>query len=1017
MSKPKLTPSHTICNRIQWDPRLNAGAFTVGYQERTTGTGITEKPVPQWMSNKDIPWHRLRYIRCGDIIVWDREQQLDLLASGQLPPTAWKTTAGPNVPTFPSRLTYHYVAGQWQPIPIQTLSETTPAQLSQLRLFSWNVLCDQYEKQRIRTAERIPAILDQLHHCNAEIILLQEATPQLVEAALNLPWLRDWYISGLPKGADLRPFGLWMLSRTPFSLVEHRYSHQKRVLVGTWPTGTQPLHIANVHLSSNHTPNAPQLREHQLTILLNYLQMLPGDCLIAGDFNGAGDEQAGLLTQHSFIDLWKTLHPEKLGYTFDPQNNPLAGIMSRTGEPGRLDCIWLRTTQPHWQPHLIELFANEPINPQTNPHLFPSDHFALRTTLTPQLPIPLSPQLPNSPTPTYHSALTLIPPIETWPAIQAIRRRHDRHVDRWMPHINLLYGFLPEAYFEQAAERIAIALKDFAPFEITLEGYETFTHHRSSTAWLKPVTNPPNALQQLQATLEQLFPQCNEQSTKSPAGFTPHLSVGQFPTPEAALAQLPPWHPVRFPVTAISLICRQAKTPFEVHYQIDLGTGTVNKLNIQTPPISPTPHLPNPPSPHLPLLDLLHTLEPPLTSSQKEHRQTITDLVSQACAEVLGQLPALYPLGSACLGVETAESDIDLLCIIPSDFSGFKFLEKVREYLQDLCDYGQVVKARVPVLRMQIDGIAVDLLYARCDKDSSTLDLHDENLQNYFDRHSWKALTGCLEANQLIETVSQKIPLPTFQTFLRAVRAWAKTRHLHGNAWGFLGNFSWAILVGWSCTTQTPANLDLETLLAQFFQTLANHDWRLPIALTEAGQQYRVRVPPDWVPVVTSIPPCQNSARNVTRSTAQILKSEFERGAAIIQKVRENQLTINTLFEPATLETQCELILTLTLTSNHPTALELSAGWLEGHIIGLILDLERQLNLFVRPWPTIQKQPAKRMLLLGLKYPAGWRENTTEPAYNLLIQQIVEGFIHQFSKTCETADLVTLIHHLKQQGV
>jgi poly(A) polymerase len=68
-----------------------------------------------------------------------------------------------------------------------------------------------------------------------------------------------------------------------------------------------------------------------------------------------------------------------------------------------------------------------------------------------------------------------------------------------MPHINLLYGFVPEEYFEEAAQAIAQALAQLQPFEVTLTSFETFAHRSSSTAWLRPVAEPSDALHQLQA--------------------------------------------------------------------------------------------------------------------------------------------------------------------------------------------------------------------------------------------------------------------------------------------------------------------------------------------------------------------------------------------------------------------------------------------------------------------------------------------------------------------------------------
>ena len=41
---------------------------------------------------------------------------------------------------------------------------------------------------------------------------------------------------------------------------------------------------------------------------------------------------------------------------------------------------------------------------------------------------------------THQSAVVLIPPREVWAPIQAIRREHDRHLRRWMPHVTLQPG-------------------------------------------------------------------------------------------------------------------------------------------------------------------------------------------------------------------------------------------------------------------------------------------------------------------------------------------------------------------------------------------------------------------------------------------------------------------------------------------------------------------------------------------------------------------------------------------------
>ena len=88
---------------------------------------------------------------------------------------------------------------------------------------------------------------------------------------------------------------------------------------------------------------------------------------------------------------------------------------------------------------------------------------------------------------THTTALALVPPQDVWEPIQEIRRRHDRQVRRWMPHLNLLYPFRPRAEFEAMAEPLAAALLDFAPFEVRLGGFRHFEHRSGScTLWLDP---------------------------------------------------------------------------------------------------------------------------------------------------------------------------------------------------------------------------------------------------------------------------------------------------------------------------------------------------------------------------------------------------------------------------------------------------------------------------------------------------------------------------------------------------
>jgi 2'-5' RNA ligase len=160
---------------------------------------------------------------------------------------------------------------------------------------------------------------------------------------------------------------------------------------------------------------------------------------------------------------------------------------------------------------------------------------------------------------TYQSAVVLVPPTEVWEPIQAIRRVHDRQVRRWMPHVTLVYPFLPRVALDAALPAAAEALAGIAPFKVFLSRLETFRHRGgTSTLWLAP--EPKEALVGVQAALVARFPECDAVG-RFAGGFTPHLSVGQA-RGEAALGalrrELEGWTPLAFTARAVTVIVRGA---------------------------------------------------------------------------------------------------------------------------------------------------------------------------------------------------------------------------------------------------------------------------------------------------------------------------------------------------------------------------------------------------------------------------------------------------------------------------
>ena len=185
---------------------------------------------------------------------------------------------------------------------------------------------------------------------------------------------------------------------------------------------------------------------------------------------------------------------------------------------------------------------------------------------------------PGRGTKTHTTAVVLIPPDEVWEPIQAIRRRHDRQVRRWMPHVTLLYPFRPREEFQEAEREFQAALRGVAPFELSLARFHWFSHGGSSyTLWLATEPTPP--LLNLHRVLLEAAPECDD-TARHRQGFQPHLSVGQFRGPRETLGRLleslqESWRPLRFTARHVSLIWRGMPPDdvFRVDREISLSFG------------------------------------------------------------------------------------------------------------------------------------------------------------------------------------------------------------------------------------------------------------------------------------------------------------------------------------------------------------------------------------------------------------------------------------------------------------
>ncbi|GAB6025037.1 hypothetical protein CHUAL_010142 [Chamberlinius hualienensis] len=268
----------------------------------------------------------------------------------------------------------------------------------------------------------------------------------------------------------------------------------------------------------------------------------------------------------------------------------------------------------------------------------------------------------------------------------------------------------------------------------------------------------------------------------------------------------------------------------------------------------------------------------------------------------------IFTFGSYRLGVHTKGADIDTLCVAPRHIERSDFFTSFYELLKEqkgVTELRAVEEAFVPVIKMNFDGIELDMLFARLalKEIPPNQDLRDESLLKNLDAKCVRSLNGCRVTDEILQQVPN---VENFRLALRAIKLWAKKRGIYSNAMGYLGGVSWAMLVARTC--QLYPNAVAATLVLKFFYVFSKWDWPNPVLLkspeeSKLGFQVwdpRVNVSDRYhlMPIITPAYPQQNSTFNVSHSSRTVMVEEFKLGFTITEDIINGKLPWSKLFEP-----------------------------------------------------------------------------------------------------------------------
>lgn len=919
-----MRTSEEIYHRVRWDARFDPTRFVVGIDfHRHEPKRVA---LAAFVPGGDIPWHRVLFFEADGEVVWDRRAGIDRL--DQSPAGRVRVVQRLRPPFFAPRaaLRWDPSRGLWAPSEAAP-PEPAPETAAPLRVLTWNTLWDRYDADRIHTAKRRPRLVDALAASGADVIALQEVERPLLRALLESAWVRAAYASSDgPDGDEVERHGVLLLCRPPvLEAATHAFGPYKAAVALTLALPDRALVVVAVHLTSDHSDG--RRRDVELDALRGGISPVDGDLVVLGDFNDGGPTPGARL---GLLDAWTEVRgADDDTPTFDPTANPIAAVSSLSGRASRLDRVFVRGTG--LRPTEVTLLGTEPFEPG----VYLSDHYGVRVELAPERARPDDEGTLDVP-PTARTALAFVPPASVWPAIQALRTDHDPQVDRWPPHVNVLFGFVPESALDAALPLVAAAAREAGAFRAVLAGARAFEHERDATVWLDPAADDARPWARLREALARRFPRCSGRAE----GYTPHLTLGRAPDPARVLAT---WaarvgrHEVE--VDELVVLARRGDGPMEPRAYVSLGAGIVRAPEREDASAPMAAGV--------------------LAGARAEPAASVAQRIASALPE-----GAVHVTGSRRVGCALPDADLDLVAALPGPVDLDRVEARIREAFPAVEGLRRVHAARVPGVEFRALGIDVDLAIV----DAGGVAPGDAVARRAeLSGPAAVALSAVSDADAVRAAVAGARHA-AFVALARVVKAWARAKGLDAAPFGGLPGIAWLVL----CARTADAELALPAQLERFYGAWAAWDWRVGVSLD--GTDVAFGTADDPLRVATPTEPVRSCTATVSRAGAATIAEELYAAWEAVAAARASGGDpVAALLAPPELHRQHAAWAVVTVEGDDRDELAAGAGAVRGKVRALLALLEAagvaDARAFPRPFEATRGR--KRWAIgLGARPPA-----------------------------------------------